>query len=123
MTGPTSPTDRAACLNLAQRQVGDVADWTPVQWTDQLAEDSLLAGDPQAQYFRPYRTALAYLLRPGQVKQRSEGPISEQYADVAATASRLREMDLEWVALRLPQAAEDGASGGSFDGAIDWGHW
>ncbi len=122
MTAPTAPSDRSACLALAQRQIGEADGWTPDQWDAQLSEDSLLLGDPAVQYFRPYRSALSYLLRPGQVKARSEGSISEQYADTASLAARLREMDIEWTAIRLPSGAEE-AEQGAFSGEIEWGHW
>ncbi|GBF05849.1 hypothetical protein DAERI_060109 [Deinococcus aerius] len=120
MTGPTSPTDAAACLALAQRQIGDPGDWTLEQWTDQLAEDGVTRGDPPQLHYRPYRTALAYLLRP-QVKARSEGDVSEQYGDTADLAARLRELDVEWVAHRLPP--ENGAGQEAWDSRIDWGSW
>ncbi|BDP42917.1 hypothetical protein DAETH_28860 [Deinococcus aetherius] len=57
MTGPTSPTDAAACLVLAQRQIGDASDWTPEQWAAQLADDGLMRDDPPVLHYRPYRTA------------------------------------------------------------------
>ena len=122
MTAPTAPTDREACLSLAQRQIGEADGWTPEQWDAQIGEDSLLLGEPPQQYFRPYRSALQYLLRPGQVKARTEGSVAEQYVDVAATAARLRELDVEWTAIRLPSGAED-AEQGAFSGEITWGGW
>ncbi|WP_288481980.1 hypothetical protein [uncultured Deinococcus sp.] len=120
-TTPTSPTDAAACLALAQRQVGDVAGWTPEQWQAQLVEDSLQRGDPPATRYRPYRTAVAYLLRPGAVKSRSEGDVSEQYADLTPTVERLRDLDTEWAAHRLP--AVETPDPDTFDGSITWGSW
>lgn len=123
MTGQVAPADRAACLALAQRQVGDASDWTADQWDAQLGEDGLLLGDPAALYFRPYRTALAYAVRPNQVKQRTEGQVSEQYVDPAALAARLRELDLEWTALRLPGREEDDGDPGAFTGDVKWGGW
>lgn len=119
MTGPTSSTDQAACLALAQRQVGDVAAWSPEQWAAQLADDAVLRGD--VVHYRPYRSALAYLLRPGQVNARAEGDVSEQYRDTtAANATRLQDLDAEWTALRLPPETE---SAGDWDGTITWGSW
>lgn len=120
MTGPTNPTASAACLALSQRQVGDASGWSAAQWADQLAEDALTRGDPPLAHYRPYRTALAYLLRPGQVTARTEGDVSEQYASSAATIERLRELDVEWTAARIP--AEPGTTG-EWDGAITWGGW
>lgn len=123
MSGPTPPDDLAACLALAQRQVGDASEWTAEQWQAQLAEDSLALGNPPKVYYRPYRSAMAYLLRPDRVKARTEGSISEQYVDVAETVKRLRELDSEWEAHRLPSGADEVADGGTFDGAITWGSW
>lgn len=122
MTGPTSPTDAAACLALAQRQIGDPGDWTLEQWTDQLAEDGVTRGDPAQLHYRPYRTALAYVMRP-QVTARTEGDVSEQYSVslTTALAERLRELDAEWVAQRLPP--ESGAGQEAWDSRIDWGSW
>lgn len=110
-------TDQAACLALAQRQVGDIEDWTPVQWLQQLHDDSVSRGEPAAVYFRPYRTAHAYLSRPDRVKARSEGDVSEQYADDAATLALLRERDQEWATHHLPTKQ------GAWSGAIEWGSW
>lgn len=120
MTGPTDPSNAAACLTLAQRQIGDAGEWTPEEWADQLAEDGVMRGDPPALHYRPYRTALAYLLRPG-VKARTEGDVSEQYSDSAALAERLRELDAEWLAHRIPPEAA--ATAEVFDSSIDWGSW
>lgn len=120
MTNPTDPTDAAACLALAQRQVGDAGDWTPEQWAAQLADDVLLRGNPPTAHYRPYRTALSYVLRP-QVRARTEGDVAEQYTDPAALAARLRELDAEWVALRLPPEAT--AAPEAWDGRIEWGGW
>jgi hypothetical protein len=116
----TSPLDAVACLALAQRQVGEVADWTAQQWADQLDEDSVLRGDPPQIHYRPYRTALSYLLRPDRVSARGEGTVTEKYIDPAATAAHLRDLDAEWTALRLPPETSDG-SGDSWDGTIRWG--
>ncbi|GGO24747.1 hypothetical protein [Deinococcus humi] len=120
MTGPTSPTNAAACLALAQRQIGDASDWSPQEWADQLAEDGVLRLDPPVLHYRPYRSALAYLLRPG-VQARTEGDVSEQYADPKALAERLRELDAEWLAHRIPP--EEAATAETFDGAVEWGGW
>lgn len=120
MTGPTSPTNAAACLALAQRQIGDASDWTAQQWEAQLAEDGLLRGDPPVLHHRPYRTALAYLMRPT-VTARAEGDVSEQYGDKTALAERLRELDVEWTAHRIPAEAQPEAE--VFDSKITWGSW
>lgn len=108
-------TDQTSCLALAQRQVGDTDDWTPVQWLQQLQDDSLTING--AIYFRPYRTALAYLSRPDRVKARSEGDVSERYADDTATLALFRERDQEWATTHLP------TSQGEWSGAIEWGSW
>lgn len=113
----TAPTDQAACLALAQRQVGDVGDWTPEQWAQQLVDDSrVIDGTP---YYRPYETALAYLERPGQVTARTEGDVSETYRDAQATRARLLRLGSEWDTDQLPKPAE----GEAFDSSINWGSW
>lgn len=120
---PTDPTDLTACLALAQRHAGDVSGWTPEQWQAQLAEDAVQRGDPPSRYYRPYRSALAYLLRPDRVKARKEGDVAEDYVDLKATIEHLRELDAEWTAQRLPPETTDTNTGDVWDGSIDWGGW
>lgn len=110
-----SARDGPACLALAQRQVGDVSGWTPEQWLAQLNDDSLTLNG--LVYFRPFRSALAYLSRPDRIKARSEGDVSEQYGDDTATLALLRERDQEWAAQHLPNTQEE------WSGGIEWGHW
>ncbi len=123
MSGPTDPKDAAACLLLAQRHAGDAGGWTPEQWQAQLAEDAVGRGDPPVAFYRPYRSALAYLLRPGQVKARKEGDASEDYFDVKATVEHLRDLDAEWQAQRIPPETVDADTGDTWNGQIDWGGW
>ncbi|MHA0043478.1 hypothetical protein [Deinococcus sp. PEB2-63] len=117
---PTSPTDAPGCLALAQRQIGDASGWTQQQWEAQLADDSVPRGDPAVTYYRPYRTALAYLLRPDRVQARTEGDTSEQYVQATATATRLQDLDAEWAARIPPETTPDL---GEWDGEIDWRGW
>ncbi|OWL96529.1 hypothetical protein CBQ26_09130 [Deinococcus indicus] len=117
---PTAPTDALGCLALAQRQIGDASGWTDQQWADQLADDSVQRGDPATSYFRPYRTALAYLLRPDRVQARTEGDTSEQYVQTTATATRLQDLDAEWASRIPPEATPDA---GEWSGDIEWGGW
>lgn len=117
-----TPTDQVACTLLARRAVGGGNDWSADQWGEQLADDALIRAG--ATYFRPYRSALAYLLNPERVKTRTEGQVSETYGDVGLTANYLREQALEWqAALDALDADQDGApDAGSFDSEIVWGH-
>ncbi|WP_278911771.1 hypothetical protein [Deinococcus wulumuqiensis] len=121
MTGQTNPRDAPACIALAQRQVGDVGGWTPEQWLAQLTDDGIVrpVDGVQQMFYRPYKTALAYLLRP-RVKQRTEGDVSEQEGDLTTTVQNLREMDAEWVAARIPPET---TSAEAWDGTITWGGW
>ncbi len=103
----TDPTSRAECLALAQRAVGGGTDWAPAEWQAQLDADSLERSG--LVYFRPFRSATAYLVNPERVKLRSEGQFTEQYIDVAVTLSHLRTQDAEWcAALPNPDADGDG---------------
>ena len=121
MTQPTNPTDPAGCIALAQRQVGDASGWTPEQWQAQLADDGLMRSVDGVQviFYRPYKSATAYLLRP-RVKVRTEGDVSEQEGDLTATVSNLRDLDTEWVAAKIPP---ESASTDVWDGTIQWGSW
>ncbi|WP_264775597.1 hypothetical protein [Deinococcus aetherius] len=62
-----------------------------------------------------------YLLRPGQVTSRTEGDTAEQYVNPSNLAERLRELDTEWTAQRLPPEAT--ATDEAFDSRIEWGGW
>lgn len=121
MTVQTNPRDAPACIALAQRQVGDTGGWTPEQWQGQLTDDGLVRPENgvQVMFYRPYKTAIAYLLRP-RVTARTEGDVSEQYGDLTATVENLREMDTEWVAARIPPET---TSADAWDGTITWGGW
>lgn len=121
MAGPTNPRDAPACIALAQRQVGDAGGWTPEQWQAQLTDDGLMRAvdGVQQMFYRPYKTALAYLLRP-RVTARTEGDVSEQYGDLSATVNNLREMDAEWVAARIPPET---TTTDAWDSTITWGGW
>ncbi|AFZ66070.1 hypothetical protein [Deinococcus peraridilitoris] len=90
----TNPKDRAACLKLTQRVVGDSAGWDASQWGDQLDEDAVTRGSDT--YWRPYATALAYLSRPDRLKSRSEGEVSETFVDPAASLAFLEGKSGEW---------------------------
>ena len=124
----TDPTDRAGCLALARRVVGGGADWPPEQWEAQLDDDALLRGSPQRSYYRPYRTAIAYLVNPERVKSRTEGQVTEQFVDAAATLAYLREQDGEWT-MSIPPAADANGDGKAdellnpLDTRISWGGW
>lgn len=121
MAGPTNPRDAPACLALAQRQVGDTSGWTPEEWQAQLGEDSVMrpVDGEQVIFFRPYKTAMAYLLRP-RVTARTEGDVSEQYSDLTATVEHLRDLDAEWIVSKVPP---EQSSAETWDGTITWGGW
>lgn len=118
----TDPTDLAACLALAQRQVGDASGWSQADWEAQLAEASVERGDPPQTHYRPYRTALAYAQRP-QPTTLQEGDVSEQYSVTLTQELKkhLGYMDREWEAEVLPPKPSEVKEDWNSD--ITWGGW
>lgn|GEM_PF-6779866 len=101
----TDPTNRNACLSLAQRAANGAGDWTQQDWTAQLTEDAVERGDPLVTHYRPYATAIAYLQRPDRVTSRTEGDVREDYEDVTSVLEYLRGRSAEWDAALPPDAS------------------
>lgn len=72
--------------------------------------------------YDPYAAALAYIMHPNTIKQRSEGSVSETYIDPAQVADYLRQMSAE---LRANWPVDDAAlaAPGALDLTLDIRGW
>ncbi len=115
------PTSRTDCLTIAQRAAGGGADWTPEDWQAQLDVDAVTRAG--ILYYRPYRSATAYLVSPDRVKMRMEGQFQEQYIDLNVTLNDLRSRDSEWCAQIPAQDDNNDGTPDEIDLSTQWTGW